>query len=47
MKLQYENLTIRQAEIFDAKQLAAWWNDGALILGRTNLDSFDRRSIMS
>ena len=28
-KIQYENLTIRQAEVADAKQLAAWWNDGA------------------
>ena len=31
MKLQYENLTIRQAEPADAKQLAAWWNDGAVM----------------
>lgn len=31
MKLQYENLTIRQAESADAKQLAAWWNDGAVM----------------
>lgn len=31
MKLQYENLTIRQAEVSDAKQLAAWWNDGAVM----------------
>ena len=30
MKIQYENLTIRQAEAADAKQLAAWWNDGAV-----------------
>ena len=30
-KIQYENLTIRQAEVADAKQLAAWWNDGAVI----------------
>ncbi len=28
---QYENLTIRQAEVTDAKQLAAWWNDGAVM----------------
>ena len=25
-KIQYENLTIRQAVAADAKQLAAWWN---------------------
>ncbi len=31
MKLQYENLTIRQAETTDAMQLAAWWNDGAVM----------------
>ncbi len=31
MYLQYENLTIRQAETFDAKQIAAWWNDGAVM----------------
>ena len=31
MKIQYENLTIRQAEAADAKQLAAWWNDGAVM----------------
>lgn len=31
MKIQYENLTIRQAEVSDAKQLAAWWNDGAVM----------------
>ena len=29
--IQYENLTIRQAEAADAKQLAAWWNDGAVM----------------
>ena len=29
--IQYENLTIRQAEVDDAKQLAAWWNDGAVM----------------
>ena len=29
--IQYENLTIRQAEVADAKQLAAWWNDGAVM----------------
>ena len=31
MKIQYENLTIRQAVAADAKQLAAWWNDGAVM----------------
>ena len=31
MTIQYENLTIRQAEAADAKQLAAWWNDGAVM----------------
>lgn len=30
-KIQYKNLTIRQAEVSDAKQLAAWWNDGAVM----------------
>lgn len=30
-KIQYANLTIRQAEVADAKQLAAWWNDGAVM----------------
>ncbi len=30
-KIQYENLTIRQAQTADAKQLAAWWNDGAVM----------------
>ena len=30
-KIQYGNLTIRQAEVADAKQLAAWWNDGAVM----------------
>lgn len=29
--IQYENLTIRQAVAADAKQLAAWWNDGAVM----------------
>ena len=29
--IRYKNLTIRQAEAFDAKQLAAWWNDGAVM----------------
>ena len=31
MKLQFENLTIRQAVVSDAKQLTAWWNDGAVM----------------
>ena len=31
MKIQYENLIIRQAETADAKPLAAWWNDGAVM----------------
>ncbi len=30
-KIQYGNFTIRQAEVADAKQLAAWWNDGAVM----------------
>ena len=29
--IQYENLAIRQAKAADAKQLAAWWNDGAVM----------------
>lgn len=31
MKLRYENLTIRQAEAADARQLSTWWNDGAVM----------------
>lgn len=31
MIIRYENLTIRQAEVADARQLAAWWNDGAVM----------------
>lgn len=31
MRIQYENLTIREAEATDAKQLATWWNDGAVM----------------
>ena len=31
MKLQYENLLIRPAVATDAEQLAAWWNDGAVM----------------
>ena len=30
-KIQHENFTIRQAEVADAKQLTAWWNDGAVM----------------
>lgn len=33
MKIQYESLTIRQAVAADAKQPAAWWNDGAAEIG--------------
>ncbi len=29
--IRYKDLTIRQAEDVDAKQLAAWWNDGAIM----------------
>ena len=31
VRIQHKNLTIRQAEVTDAKQLAAWWNDGAVM----------------
>lgn len=31
MRIQYENLTIRETEATDAKQLATWWNDGAVM----------------
>lgn len=31
MYLQYQNLTIRNACTFDAQQLSAWWNDGAIM----------------
>ena len=31
MKIQYENLTLRQAGPPDVKQLAAWWNDGTVM----------------
>ena len=31
VKIQHKNLTIRQAGVADAKQLAAWWNDGAVM----------------
>ena len=29
--ITYKNLVIRQAEAADAKQLTAWWNDGAVM----------------
>lgn len=29
--IQYENLTIREAELSDVKQLTAWWNDGKVM----------------
>ncbi len=31
MKIQFENLTIRQAGVADAKQLTTWWNDSAVM----------------
>lgn len=31
MRLTYQGITIRQAEDADAEQLAAWWNDGAVM----------------
>ena len=31
MQIQYKNLTIRDAVAADAAQLAAWWNDGAVM----------------
>lgn len=31
MKLQYQNILLRDAAKEDAKQLAAWWNDGAVM----------------
>lgn len=31
MLLKFENLTIRNATANDAEQLAAWWNDGAVM----------------
>ena len=31
MKIQYKNISIRQAKVADARQLAAWWNDGAVM----------------
>lgn len=31
MMIRCGNLTIRQADVADAKQLTAWWNDGAVM----------------
>ena len=31
MLLKYKNLTIRNATIDDAEQLAIWWNDGTVM----------------
>lgn len=31
MKINFENLCLRTATIADAAQLAAWWNDGAVM----------------
>lgn len=31
MKIQYKNLTIRQAGVSDVKQLVMWWNDGTVM----------------
>jgi len=31
MKIDYNNLTIRNAEASDAEQLAKWWNDGLIM----------------
>lgn len=31
MRMQCNDLTIRQAGVADAKQLATWWNDGAVM----------------
>ena len=31
MHIKYKNLTVRDAEDFDAEQLTAWWNDGAVM----------------
>lgn len=31
MLLSYKNLTIRNATVEDAEQLAVWWNDGAIM----------------
>lgn len=50
MKIQHENLIIRQAVVSDAKQLTAWWNDGAVMahagfpngLGMTEIEVSER-----
>lgn len=31
MRIQYGNLTIREAKVTDAKQLTTWWNDGTVM----------------
>jgi hypothetical protein len=31
MNLVFENITIREATLQDAGQLACWWNDGAVM----------------
>lgn len=31
MLLKFKNLTIRNAAVDDAKQLAIWWNDGTIM----------------
>ena len=31
MLLKYRNLTIRDAVVQDAEQLAQWWNDGRVM----------------
>ena len=31
MLLQFKNLTIRNADVHDAAQLALWWNDGKIM----------------
>ncbi len=54
MKLQYENLALRQANKADAEQLASWWNDGAVMahasfpngLGRTIDEAKEKISIL-
>lgn len=31
MELEYQNIRIRNAEVYDAEQLAIWWNDGQVM----------------
>ena len=31
MLLKYNNLTIRNATVNDAEQIALWWNDGKIM----------------